>query len=102
VVFARSGQLGLEMIQKERPDTIMCDLEMPGLDGYDVLEAVAADPDTRDLPFVLMNHEWTIGPNGNWSRSRNGKTADCHLPKPCKPYEVATFIHRIAGWHQSD
>jgi CheY-like chemotaxis protein len=92
VAFAQSGQLGLEMIQKERPDTIFCDLEMRGLDGYEVLEAVAADPDTRDLPFVLMNQEW----NGkNWSLSRNGRTADCHLPKPLNPLEVATFIRRI-------
>jgi CheY-like chemotaxis protein len=96
VAFACSGQLGLEMIQKERPDTIICDLEMPGLDGYDVLEAVAGDPSIRDLPFILMNHEWTVGPNGNWPCARKGKTADTHLPKPCNSLEIATFVGRIA------
>jgi CheY-like chemotaxis protein len=97
VVFAASGQLGLEMMQKEKPDTIICDLEMPGLDGYDVLEVVAGAPNARSLPFILMHYHWTVGPNGNWSRARKGKTADTHLPKPCNPLEIATFIGRIAG-----
>jgi CheY-like chemotaxis protein len=96
VLFAASGQSGLESIAQEKPDIIICDLEMPGLDGYDVLEAVAAEPETRNLPFILMNDEWTVGPNGNWSCSRNGKTAVCHLTKPLDPREILCFVGRIA------
>jgi CheY-like chemotaxis protein len=92
VPFARSGQRGLELIKNQKPDAIICDLEMQTLDGYDVLAAIAADPETRMLPFVLANAEWTTD---NWSRPRNGRTADCHLPKPLNVLEVATFLRRI-------
>jgi len=95
VVLAGSGQLGLELLGREKPDAIICDLEMPELCGYDVLAAIAADPETRSLPFVLASEEWTDGPDGNWMLSRNGRTADWHLPKPYNVREVATFVRRF-------
>lgn len=92
VLFADSAQSGLEIARKERPDVIICDLEMPGLGGYEVLEAIAGDPEMRDWPFLLADSNWTIE---NWSRQRNGRTADCHVNKPYNVREVACFLERI-------
>ena len=44
VLLARDGQQGLEIALRERPDLIICDLQMPGLDGYQVLEQLRSSP----------------------------------------------------------
>lgn len=92
VLLAASGREALALILSGKPDAIVCDLEMPEIDGYDLLEAVALDPATHDLPFALANPEWNWG---NWSRSRGGRTADCHFLKPYHCKEVACFLTRL-------
>jgi CheY-like chemotaxis protein len=51
---AKDGQEGLELIRSEKPDLIICDITMPIMDGYAVLEAVRADPETRQIPFIFV------------------------------------------------
>lgn len=56
VVEARNGQEALDALGQARPDLILCDISMPGLDGYGVLEAVQAEgPDHGDIPFVFLS-----------------------------------------------
>ncbi len=51
---AREGRQGLELAQRERPDLILCDVTMPGLDGYGVLQTLRKDPATARIPFVFL------------------------------------------------
>jgi len=51
---ARDGTTGLEMIQRERPDLILLDLMMPGMDGFEVLEALKADEELSEIPVVVI------------------------------------------------
>ena len=53
VAEARDGQDGLLQARRLRPDLIVLDLRMAGLDGYGVLEALAHDPATRGIPVVV-------------------------------------------------
>jgi class 3 adenylate cyclase len=55
VTFAENGRQALEALQKRRVDLVLLDIEMPELNGYQVLEALAADPRLRDLPVVMMS-----------------------------------------------
>jgi len=45
VLAARDGEAGLEMIEKERPDVIVLDLFLPGIDGFTVLQKIKQNPD---------------------------------------------------------
>jgi CheY-like chemotaxis protein len=54
VSSAREGEEGLLRIQERRPDVIVLDRFMPGLDGLQFVERLRADPLTRDIPVVLM------------------------------------------------
>ncbi len=54
VIEASSGQEAIAMIQVERPDVIVLDLMMPGIDGFAVLESVKANKDTRSIPIVVV------------------------------------------------
>ena len=55
VVTEKDGVAGLQCIRTQRPDLIFCDLVMPALDGYGVLAAVLARPDTATIPFIFLS-----------------------------------------------
>jgi len=54
VSTAANGHAGLEAARKELPHVILCDITMPGLDGYELLAALRADPTTATIPFLFL------------------------------------------------
>ena len=54
VVLARDGIEALQVIAERAPDIVLLDLEMPRMDGFDVLARLRADPATRDLPVIVV------------------------------------------------
>ena len=50
---AADGQVGLDLALSENLDLIICDIRMPLMDGYEVLRAVQAEPDLKQIPFVF-------------------------------------------------
>jgi adenylate cyclase len=55
VSFAENGREALEAVRQRRVDLVLLDIEMPEMDGYQVLEALGADPNLRHLPVVMMS-----------------------------------------------
>ena len=45
----------LDLARSERPDLILCDIDMPGMDGGDVSAALFADEKTRDIPVLFLS-----------------------------------------------
>jgi adenylate cyclase len=54
VIPAMSGAEALAKVPTERPDLILCDVLMPGMDGYEVCRRLRADPETRLLPVIMI------------------------------------------------
>lgn len=54
VVQKGNGADAIEYLQRERPDFVFLDLMMPDVDGWDVLRAMRENPDTADVPVVLL------------------------------------------------
>jgi signal transduction histidine kinase/DNA-binding response OmpR family regulator len=54
VVGAATGQEGLALIRERQPSAVLLDLLMPGMDGFEVVEALRADPDTKSIPVVIL------------------------------------------------
>ncbi|OQA45619.1 MAG: Signal transduction histidine-protein kinase BarA [Chloroflexi bacterium ADurb.Bin325] len=52
---ATDGQRGLDLLRQRRPDAVLLDLILPGLDGYRVLRAKNTDPDLRDIPVIVIS-----------------------------------------------
>jgi response regulator RpfG family c-di-GMP phosphodiesterase len=55
VLDAPDGVVALELVRRERPDIVLTDVLMPGLDGFELCRAIRADPDIADTPVVLAS-----------------------------------------------
>ena len=54
VLVAQGGRAGIELAQRHRPDLIALDLEMPEVNGFDVVEALRSSPNTARIPIVVV------------------------------------------------
>jgi len=54
VVTASDGMEGLRKAKEEKPDVILLDLMMPQMDGFEVLEKLREQPETMDIPVVML------------------------------------------------
>lgn len=88
VFSAPNGRLGVNVAREEMPDVILCDISMPELDGYGVLEALRGDPDTVSIPFIFLSAK------GDKKDLRVGMNlgADDYLSKPAGADEVLAAI----------
>ena len=55
VQTARSGEGALKLVQESRPDLILLDILMPGMDGFEVCSRLKADEDTKDIPVIFVS-----------------------------------------------
>ena len=55
ITEARDGPSGLDAVRRVHPDVVLLDIRLPGIDGWAVLEALKADPATRDIPVVVVS-----------------------------------------------
>lgn len=55
VTAARDGRTGLETVRQVRPAAVLLDIRLPGLDGWSVLHALKAGPDTREIPVIIVS-----------------------------------------------
>jgi CRP/FNR family cyclic AMP-dependent transcriptional regulator len=54
VITAKDGKSGIEKSIQEKPDLIICDVLMPGLDGYGVIHVLSRHPETFTIPFIFL------------------------------------------------
>ncbi|MEQ8221222.1 MAG: hybrid sensor histidine kinase/response regulator [Candidatus Eremiobacterota bacterium] len=54
LAIANSGYEAMDMVKEVKPDLILLDVMMPGIDGYDVCKALKSSPDTKDIPVIFL------------------------------------------------
>ena len=54
VICARSGEEGLEAVKSKRPDLVVLDIMMPGIDGLEVCKILRANKDSRNIPILML------------------------------------------------
>lgn len=85
---APNGRVGIEVARRELPDVILCDISMPELDGYGVLEALRGESATVSIPFIFLSAK------GDKKDLRVGMNlgADDYLTKPAGAEDVLAAI----------
>ena len=97
VVTALDGEQALERARAEKPDLIVLDIMMPKLDGYETCKRLKADPETKDVPVILLSAK---------GRNVDQKVgfevgADDYITKPFSPRKLVERINAILGHGQS-
>lgn len=54
--LATDGKVGLEKAKKLKPDLILLDILLPKMNGFDVLREIKKDPETKDIPVILLTN----------------------------------------------
>jgi two-component system cell cycle response regulator DivK len=78
---AVDGQDGLEALEREPPDLILMDIQLPKVSGYDVARTIKADPRFRHIPILAVTSYALSGDDG---KAREAG-CDAYLTKPYRP-----------------
>ncbi len=52
---APDGPIGLDLVRRRIPDVIVCDVMMPGMDGFEIVEALNSAPETASIPVIFLS-----------------------------------------------
>lgn len=86
--MAKSGEQAIQMLGKVKPDIVLMDVKMPGMDGYETFNAMKQNPLYEDIPVIFLTAD-----TENDSELKGLRLGACDFIK--KPYEPEVMIQRI-------
>jgi CheY-like chemotaxis protein len=94
VLLAEDGRRALEVLAREEPDVILCDLQMPRMDGFGLIRRIRSDPRRAGLFVVALT-----GLSGDEERQRTRQAGfDGHVAKPVDYLELRRYICLRGHW----
>jgi DNA-binding response OmpR family regulator len=91
ILEAADGTSALELARKERPDLLVLDWMMPGIDGFEVATALRQDPTTAHIPIILLTAK---GQETDKSRGYSLGT-HAYIMKPFSPLELLQKVQEL-------
>jgi response regulator RpfG family c-di-GMP phosphodiesterase len=79
-------------LERSRPDVVLLDVRMPGMDGLELCRRIKNDSATEDIAVVLLT-----GSNGGAEADGEAAGADAFMLKPFSPLELLSVVERLAG-----
>ena len=91
VLEAADGESGLEAARAEKPDVVLLDVMMPGMDGWQVAERLLDDETTKEIPLVFLTARAELR-----DRARGLELGGVdYITKPFNPTELASVVERL-------
>lgn len=94
ILAADGGAQALEIARAERPDAVLLDVMMPGMDGPTTLRHLREDEQTHDIPVVLLTAKVLAGERQAWDELAIHGV----ISKPFDPMTLSTEVARMLGW----
>jgi DNA-binding response OmpR family regulator len=91
VLEAADGATGLEIAKREKPDAILLDVMMPGLDGWSVAERLLSAEETRAIPIIFLTARADLRDR---VRGMDAGGLD-YVTKPFNPVELASLVREV-------
>jgi CheY-like chemotaxis protein len=91
IIPAGSGPLGLELAARIRPDLILLDIQLPGMDGHAVARALKADPRLKHIPVVAVTSYAMVGDREKCLAAG----AEGYIEKPINPDTFVAEVERF-------
>jgi two-component system, cell cycle response regulator DivK len=93
VLEASDGQVGIATAKSDRPDLVLMDIQMPGLDGYEATRQIKADPDLKATPIIAVS---SFAMKGDEEKAR-AAGCDHYITKPYSPMQLLRVIQGYLG-----
>jgi two-component system cell cycle response regulator DivK len=93
VAEAADGQAGVAKAKSERPDLILMDIQLPGIDGYEAARQIKADPDLKATPIIAVS---SFAMKGDEQKARESGCDD-YVTKPYSPMQLLRLIRGRLG-----
>jgi CheY-like chemotaxis protein len=91
-ILAMDGEEGLEMIKKEKPDVVLLDLILPGINGFEVLESSKKDPDVNEIPIIILSN---LGQKEDIEKGKGLGAKDFLVKAHFTPQEIVNKLQTI-------
>ena len=92
VLTARNGRETFDLVRQERPDILLLDIMMPGIDGYEICRQIKSDPDTQGTTVVMIT---ALPPSERFKSYQAG--ADEHITKPIQSRQLRDLVRRLVA-----
>ena len=96
LLVAKNGEMALSITEKARPDLILLDIMMPGIDGYEVCRQLKSKPDTADIPVIFLS---ALGDTEDKVKGLQLGAVD-YITKPFQPDEVIARVNTHLTIHR--
>lgn len=93
VIEASNGKKGIELALKQRPDLILLDMQMPVMDGFEVLRVIRNNPDLRGIKIITVTSFAMVGDKERILKAG----ADDYIAKPIDTRELPKRIKMMLG-----
>jgi CheY-like chemotaxis protein len=95
-ITAMDGEEGLALVKKENPDLIICDIQLPKLNGYEIAEKLNQDPNLSKIPLIAVTAFSMVGDRDKILASG----FDDYMAKPIDPENFVKKIEVFLKAHQ--
>ena len=92
-ITAADALEALHLAKEHRPDLILMDAGLPGMSGWEAVEALKADPELRQIPVVMLTGHVLVESR----REAERVGADGFIGKPCLPDDLVSEVKRVLG-----
>ena len=93
VIEAETGEAGVEVAEASRPDLILMDIQLPGLDGYEATRRIKANPELRHIPIIVVTSYALSGDDVKAFAAG----CDAYVTKPFVPRQLLAKIREYLG-----
>jgi two-component system cell cycle response regulator DivK len=88
VIEAEDGEAGLAAAAAHRPDLILMDIQLPGIDGYEATRRLKADPGLHDIPIIVVT-SYALAGDDDKARAAG---CDAYISKPYSPRQLLAKV----------
>jgi two-component system, cell cycle response regulator DivK len=92
LIEAMDGEAGVTTAREARPDLVIMDIQLPKLSGLEATRQLAADPETRSIPIIVIT---SFALAGDEQKAKEAGAA-AYLAKPYSPRELLGMIRELA------
>lgn len=97
-LYAATGEAALDILKTAVPDIILLDIILPGIDGFEVLQKIKADPKTAHVPVIILSN---LGQDTDVAKGKQLGAEEFVVKVTLLPDEVVNLVEAVSARHTS-